>query len=148
MNEIDDVDILLAEDNARDAELVLRAMRKAPFPCRVFWVRDGVETLAFLRCQTPFAERDRSQRPKLILLDLKMPRIDGLGVLKALRSDPVSERIPIVMMTSSGLERDVAESYATGVNSFVVKPVEPDRLTETIVDICRYWLRLNRVPSP
>lgn len=147
MNGSGEAEILLAEDNAHDAELVMRAMRKCDFPCGVMWVRDGVEALDFLRCRGAYAGRDRAQRPRVVLLDLKMPKVDGLAVLRELRSEHGAVDIPVVMMTSSGEERDIAESYALGVNSFVVKPVDPARLTETIVAICRYWLKLNRVPT-
>jgi two-component system response regulator len=145
-----DVLILLAEDDARDAELVMRAMKKCPFPCDVFWVRDGVETLEFLRGEGRYAGAANGRtrpKPRLILLDLKMPKVDGLGVLRALRDDPAVAGIPVVMMTSSSEERDVVESYHLGVNSFVVKPVEAALLSATVVDICRYWLQLNRIAA-
>lgn len=140
-------EVVLAEDSALDAELVMRAMRRCDFVGSIHWVRDGTELLEFLRCAGTFAARDARQRPKLILLDLKMPKVNGLDVLRALRDEPDARAIPIVMITSSGEERDVVESYALGVNSFIVKPVESTELNETIVAICRYWLRLNRVPA-
>lgn len=139
--------ILLAEDNAREAELVLRAMTKCPFACSAHWVRDGVEALEVLFTERRRAAQDRTYRPKLVLLDLNMPRLDGFGVLRALRAQRGGEGIPVVMMTSSGEERDIAQSYALGASSFVVKPADPRRLTETVVALCRYWIELNRIPA-
>jgi len=146
MSGFDPVDVVLAEDNAYEAELVMRAIRTCEFVSGVHWVRDGTELLDFLRCTGPYAGRDRRQRPKLVLLDLKMPKVNGLDVLRMLRSSAEAS-IPIVMITSSGEERDVAESYDLGVNSFVVKPVESRELSEAMRTICVYWLRLNRVPA-
>jgi CheY-like chemotaxis protein len=141
------VEVVLAEDSPFDAELVMRAMRRCDFLGTVHWVRDGTELLEFLRCQGQYATRDPLPRPKLILLDLKMPKVNGLDVLRSLREEKSTHAIPIVMITSSGEERDVVESYALGVNSFVVKPVDARDLTDAVMTICRYWLLLNRVPA-
>jgi CheY-like chemotaxis protein len=141
-------DVVLVEDNAFDAELVLRAMRRCTFLGNVEWLRDGSELLDYLHCTGAHASRDPLHSPRLILLDLKMPKVDGLDVLRSLRDDPSARTIPIVMITSSGEERDIVESYALGVNSFIVKPVETDELGEVMNAICVYWLHLNRVPTP
>jgi two-component system, response regulator len=147
MNEFEQVDVLFAEDNQYDAELVMRTMRRCDFLGAIHWVRDGIQALDYLRCAGQYANRDPSQRPRLILLDLKMPKVDGLDVLRALKEDSVAHAIPIVMITSSGEERDVLKSYELGVNSFVVKPVDSAELTDAIITLCKYWLRLNRVPA-
>ncbi|HTW85020.1 MAG TPA: response regulator [Candidatus Sulfotelmatobacter sp.] len=146
MTDAPSVDVLLAEDNPYDAELLIRAIRQSELVRGVHWVRDGIQALDFLRCRGEHAGRDPRQRPRLVLLDLKMPKVDGLDVLRALKAD-ADFVVPIVMITSSGEERDVVESYALGVNSFVVKPVDGFELTRAIRTLCTYWLALNRVPE-
>jgi len=144
MTEFDDVEILLVEDNRQDAEMTIRALKKCSILNKLFWAKDGVEALEFVRCQGAYADRDPSQVPKLILLDLKMPRLDGLDVLRALKSDQTTRQIPIVAMTSSNQERDVTESYRLGVNGYVTKPVQFAAFMEAVANIGMYWLFVNQ----
>ena len=146
MNDFDNIEILLVEDNQNDAEMTMRALRKNNFANRLFWVRDGVEALDFIRCKGVYTKRDRLQFPKLMLLDLKMPRLDGLDVLRELKSDERTRAIPIVAMTSSNQDRDVAESYRLGVNGYVTKPVQFSDFMEAVAKIGMYWLMVNQVP--
>ncbi len=148
MNDFDGVDILLVEDNAHDAEMTMRALKKSVPGNRLYWVKDGVEGLDFVRCKGAFAERDRRHDIKLILLDLKMPRLDGIDVLRALKSDPATKKIPIVMMTSSNAERDITDTYDLGVNGFVTKPVQVAEFASVVGEIGLYWLTVNRAPTP
>ena len=134
------IEILLAEDNAEDAEMTLRALKRNNLANRVHWVKDGEEALEYL-----FGEKTRP--PKLVLLDIKMPKVDGIEVLRRLKADPATQRIPVVVMTSSNEERDVVESYRLGVNSYIVKPVQFDAFIETVAKIGLYWVVTNRVPS-
>jgi two-component system, response regulator len=142
-----DVEILLAEDNRQDAEMTIRALKKCSILNKLFWAKDGVEALDFIRCTGPYASRDPLQVPKLILLDLKMPRLDGLDVLRALKSDDKTRNIPIVAMTSSNQERDVTESYRLGVNGYVTKPVQFASFMEAVANIGMYWLFVNEAPA-
>ncbi len=146
MNDFDNVDILLVDDNTRDAEMTMRALRRASLANRIYWVKDGVEALEFIRAQGAFAQRDRHYDTKLVLLDLKMPRLDGIDVLRELKADPATKNIPVVVMTSSNHERDVAESYRLGVNGFVTKPVQAAEFSSVITEIGLFWLRINRTP--
>jgi CheY-like chemotaxis protein len=140
------VDILLVEDSESDAELTLRALRKAHLANRVEWVTDGQEALDFLYSEGAYAGRGQI-RPKLVLLDLKLPRLNGIDVLRRIKSDEARKSIPIVMLTSSNEERDIVQSYALGVNSYLIKPVEFDKLGEQVVNAGLYWLLANKVPS-
>ncbi len=144
MSEFDDVEILLVEDNRQDAEMTIRALKKCSILNKLFWAKDGVEALDFVRCQGAYEGRDPSQVPKLILLDLKMPRLDGLDVLRALKSDQKTRQIPIVAMTSSNQERDVTESYRLGVNGYVTKPVQFAAFMEAVANVGMYWLFVNQ----
>src|SRR5271156_4032251 len=121
---LEGLDILLVEDSQDDAQLVLHALRRAMLANQVFVVRDGEEALDFLFCRGTFAERSFDHPPKLVLLDLKLPKVDGMEVLKQLKGDPRTKTIPIVMMTSSKEERDLVSSYSLGANSFIQKPVD------------------------
>ena len=141
------VEILLAEDNARDAEMTQRVLRKFNFGNRLHWVKDGAEALDFIFCKGDYAGRDPAQPPKLVLLDLKMPKVDGIEVLGRLKSDPGARAIPVVVMTSSNEERDVVESYRVGANSYIVKPVEFAAFAEVVANIGLYWVLTNRVPQ-
>jgi CheY-like chemotaxis protein len=140
------VDILLVEDSEADAELTLRALRKARLANNVAWVKDGQEALDFLYAEGRYVDRPAS-RPRLVLLDLKLPRLNGIDVLRRLKSDPERKSIPVVMLTSSNEERDIVESYALGVNSYLIKPVEFTKLGEQVVNAGLYWLLANKVPS-
>lgn len=141
------VEILLVEDNPNDVELTLRAFKKNNFTNMVHVVRDGAEALEFLFATGAYADRDTNDTPKVILLDLKLPKVDGLEVLRRIKSDAHLRVIPTVMLTSSREERDVVESYHLGVNSYIVKPVDFQQFTEAIRTFGLYWLLLNHPPE-
>ncbi|HYY93023.1 MAG TPA: response regulator [Pyrinomonadaceae bacterium] len=146
-----EVTILLVEDSAEDAQLTLRALRKHNLANRVFHVKDGAEALDFIFAKGAYAGRDAENVPKVIFLDLKLPKVDGLQVLKQIRSDdeprevPI-KNVPVVILTSSKEERDIVESYKLGVNSYIVKPVEFDKFVQAVSDLGLYWLLLNQPP--
>jgi two-component system, response regulator len=140
------VDILLVEDSQDDIDLALHALRQGKLANSIFVVRDGEEALDFLFCRRLYAERSWDHPPKLVLLDLKMPKIDGLQVLKKVKSDPRTKAIPVVIMTSSREERDLIEGYDSGVNSFIQKPVDFDKFRETVKTLGMYWLVVNQSP--
>lgn len=140
------VDILLVEDSDADAELTLRVLRKARLANRVVWVKDGQEALDFLYGEGEYVDRPPA-RPRLVLLDLKLPRLNGIDVLRRLKGDERQKSIPVVMLTSSNEERDIVESYSLGVNSYLIKPVEFDKLGEQVVNAGLYWLLANKVPG-
>jgi CheY-like chemotaxis protein len=142
---LEQVEILLVEDNPEDAEMTMRALRKRNLANHVHWVKDGEEALDYLFCTGPYAGRDPAQ-PKLVLLDIKMPKIDGIEVLRRIKASQL-KTVPVVVMTSSNEERDVVESYRLGVNSYIVKPVAFDAFLETVSGIGMYWLLTNRVPQ-
>jgi CheY-like chemotaxis protein len=141
------VEILLVEDNPRDAEMTLRALRKRNLANAVHWVKDGAEALDFMFREGAYADRARNHAPKIVLLDIKMPKADGIEVLRRLKADERTRRVPVVIMTSSQEERDVLESYRLGVNSYIVKPVQFDAFFETVANIGLYWALMNRVPG-
>ncbi len=141
---MDYVEILLVEDNINDAELTIRALKKNNLANNLFHVKDGAEALNFIYCKGEYAHRSNKAKPKLILLDLKMPKIDGMEVLKILKSDLETKHIPIVILTSSKEEKDLIVSYELGANSFIQKPVEFDKFVKSIVDIGMYWVILNQ----
>lgn len=140
------VEILLVEDSAPDAEMTLRTLKKRGIANSVEWVRDGVEALDWIHCRNAYETRPNGH-PKLILLDLKMPRMDGLQLLEAMKADPFTRSIPIVMMTSSREEGDLLASYGLGVNSYVVKPVDFAEFAERISQIGMYWMIANQTPN-
>jgi len=139
--------ILLVEDNPDDVELTLHAFKDAKITNRVQIVRDGVEALDFLFCRGTYADREPNDWPKVILLDLKLPRIDGLEVLRQIRADPKTQLLPVVILTSSREERDIVEGYRLGVNSFIQKPVDFAQFAAAIRTLGLYWLILNRPPQ-
>jgi two-component system response regulator len=139
----DPVEILLVEDNPDDAELALYALEKNKIANSVVVARDGVEALDYVFRKGLYANRHSEEAPRLILLDLKLPKLDGIDVLRALKGDPRSSSIPIVMLTSSREERDILESYQLGVNSYIVKPVDFEQFTMAVQQIGMYWLILN-----
>ena len=143
----DDVEILLVEDNRSDEELTLHAFRKYNLFNRVQVVRDGAEALDFLFCRGAFADREKSNNPKVILLDIKLPKVSGLEVLGQLKANRDTKRIPVVMLTSSQEESDIVAGYRLGANSYIVKPVGFEQLTEAVRDIGMYWLLLNTPPN-
>ena len=146
MNEFEQVEILLVEDSARDAELTMRALEKGGLANKLLWVKDGQEALDYLFRHGEYAQRVEGV-PRLVLLDLKMPRVNGIEVLEAVRADQSTKRIPVVIMTSSQEEPDVARSYDLGVNSYVVKPVDFNVMTDIVRQAGYYWLAINRTPS-
>ncbi|MFW5892607.1 MAG: response regulator [Bacteroidota bacterium] len=141
----DQVEILLVEDNPYDAELALRALKQNNLANKVVHVTDGEEALDFLFSRGDFASREM-KKPKVILLDLKLPKVGGLEVLKIVKNNPALKQIPVVVLTSSREEKDIVESYDLGVNSYMVKPVAFDKFIEVIKDLGMYWLILNQVP--
>jgi two-component system response regulator len=146
MDDLEAVEILLVEDSDADAEMIIRALRKGNVVNKLVRVKDGVEALEFVFRDGPFKER-RGLNPKLILLDLKMPRLGGIDVLRRLKADEHSKTIPIVMLTSSAEERDIVESYHLGVNSYLVKPVNISTFTDVVAQAGLYWAVMNRIPS-
>ena len=145
MEKFEKVDILLVEDNASDAELAMRALRKGKLANGITWVKDGAEALEFIFRDGAYAGRP-DQLPRLILLDLKLPKVDGIEVLRRIKSDERAKTIPVVVLTSSAEERDIVESYKLGVNSYVVKPVEFEQFSETVAKAGFYWMLVNKTP--
>jgi two-component system, response regulator len=146
MSELTEIEILLVEDNPTDAELTMRALRRNNLANRLHWAKDGEEALELLFRSGAQAGADTAAPPKLIMLDIKMPKVDGIEVLRRLKQDAATRTIPVVVMTSSNEERDVVESYRLGVNSYIVKPVQFDAFLETVAKIGLYWMLTNRVP--
>ena len=144
MNEANEVEILLVEDNQDDLDMALRALRKANLANRIQIARDGAEALEFIFCEGAFAGRNFSSPPKVILLDLKLPKVDGIEVLKRVKGDQRTKAIPVVILTSSKENRDVVESYHLGVNSYIVKPVNFEDFFTAVRDLGLYWLLLNQ----
>lgn len=140
------VEILLVEDNLNDVELTLHALNKNNIANEVHVVRDGAEALEFIFCTGTHEGRDIHDSPKVILLDLKLPKVDGLEVLKRIKADPRTRAIPVVVLTSSREERDIVESYQLGVNSYITKPVDFGQFTEAVRILGMYWLLLNQPP--
>jgi len=141
------VEILLVEDDPQDLELALRALKKSGLTNHIEVARDGVEALDFIFCEGPHAGRAIEETPKVVMLDLKLPRMDGIDVLKRIKADDRTKSIPIVMLTSSREQRDIIESYRLGVNSYIVKPVNFDSFAKAVQDIGMYWLLLNQPPK-
>lgn len=141
-----EVEILLVEDSMNDAHLIIRALRKTNLANNLVHVKDGVEALEFLFATGEFEERKLNDIPKLILLDIKMPRIDGIEVLKQIKSDNNTKSIPVVIMTSSNEEQDIIKSYKLGANSFIVKPGNFADFAKVVTELGVYWLILNQPP--
>lgn len=146
MEEFEATHILLVEDSDADAEMILRALRKSAVANKIARVRDGVEALEFVFREGSFGQRCSAQ-PKLILLDVKMPRLGGIDVLRRLKADERTRVVPVVMLTSSAEERDIVESYNLGVNSYLVKPVDFSSFTDIVVQAGLYWSVMNRLPN-
>ena len=142
----DKVQILLVEDNPNDVKLALHAFKRQNLANRVHVVRDGVEALDYLFCTGTYVHRQPQDGPSVVLLDLKLPLLDGLEVLRRIKGDPRTRAIPVVVLTSSREERDLVESYQLGVNSYIVKPVDFDQFMEVVRQLGFYWLLLNQSP--
>ena len=140
------IDVLLVEDNADDAALTLRSLKKHNLAERVIVMTDGQEALDYLFGTGAHAARKVENRPRLVLLDLKLPKVDGLEVLERIKSDERTKQIPVVVLSSSGQERDVEESYNRGANSYVVKPVDFSKFARAVADVGRYWTLVNEPP--
>jgi two-component system, response regulator len=140
------LEILLVEDNPNDLELALHALRTNKLSNQIQVARDGAEALDYLFCEGSFVERRIEDRPRVILLDLKLPKVDGLEVLSRIKADPRTQSIPVVVLTSSRQDRDLVESYHLGVNSYIVKPVDFDQFVEAVRQLGLYWILLNEAP--
>lgn len=141
------IDIILVEDNTADAELTIRALKKNGIANSLIHLKDGEEALDYIFCRGAYEKRSISDIPKLILLDIKMPKVDGIEVLRKIKSDKRTKIIPVVLLTSSKEEKDIVESYHLGVNSYIVKPVEFDGFVKAVSDLGLYWLLLNQLPN-
>lgn len=141
------IDIILAEDNPSDAELAIRALNKNNICNKILHLSDGEQVLEYIYATGKYENRNRDEIPKLILLDLKMPKVDGLEVLKRLKTDDRSKIIPVVLLTSSKEEKDIAEGYRLGVNSYIVKPVEFEKFVKAVSEVGLYWLLINQPPK-
>ena len=140
------VEILLVDDSPEDVELTIRALRRAKIVNDIQVAEDGEEALDFLFCRGSFEARDLSHPPKLILLDLKLPKVDGLEVLRAIRANERTKAIPVVILTSSKQQKDVVQGYNLGVNAFVQKPVDFEQFGEAIRQIGMFWMLINQAP--
>jgi two-component system response regulator len=142
---LNEVEVVLVEDNPNDAELAIRALKGYNLANKLMWLKDGVEALDFIFAQGQYADRSVGEVPKVILLDLKLPRVDGLEVLEKIKSDTRTKSIPVVVLTSSSEERDIIASYNLGVNSYVIKPVDFDKYVDAVKEVGLYWMSLNQV---
>lgn len=142
------VEVLLVEDNIHDAEMTIRALRKVNLANNLVHVKDGEEALEFIFAKGKFSDRQPADLPKVILLDIKMPKVDGIEVLKQLKARESSKAIPVVIMTSSKEEEDIINSYELGVNSYVVKPVDFEGFARAVSQLGMYWLLTNQSPLP
>ncbi|MDO6432731.1 response regulator [Flavitalea sp. BT771] len=143
---LDSVDIVLVEDNPDDASLTIRALRKNGINNSLIHLKDGEEAIDFIFCRGHYSQRVFGILPRLIVLDLKMPKVDGIEVLKQVKSDARTCRIPVVLLTSSNQEQDILKSYQLGVNSYIVKPVEFELFVKTVAGMGLYWLMMNQLP--
>ena len=143
---VKEVEILLVEDNPTDAELAIRALKKSNLANKLVWVKDGAEALDFIFAGGAYSGRQMTEGPKVILLDLRLPKVDGMEVLRRVKGDERTRTIPVVVLTSSKEDRDVAESYKLGVNSYISKPVEFDEFARTVSELGLYWLLVNHPP--
>lgn len=140
------VEVLLVEDNPPDEELALHALRVTKLVNKIFVVRDGEEALDFLFCRGPFRDRSFVLPPRLVLLDLKLPKVDGLDVLKEIKADPRTRAIPTIVLSSSREEKDMVSSYHLGANSYIQKPVDFDQFEDAVKQLAQYWLVVNQPP--
>ncbi len=142
-----DTEILLVEDSPDDAELAIHALRREHLANNIIVARDGEEALDFVFCRGPFVERSFERPPKLVLLDLKLPKVDGIEVLRQIKGDPRTRSIPVVVLTSSREEQDLVRSYDLGANSYIQKPVDFEQFRETAKTVGLYWMVINQHPS-
>lgn len=148
MNDELDNNILLVEDNPAEAELTIRALKKLNLANNLVWIKDGAEALDFLFNRGAYADRISGPVPSVMLLDLRLPKVDGLELLRMIRADERTRLIPVVVLTSSTQDQDVAASYKLGANSFVSKPVEFEEFMKVVSELGLYWLLINRPPKP
>lgn len=141
------VEILLVEDSKHDAELTMMALEELNLTNKIKWLRNGEEALNFLFGEGQFSERNNSLQPRVILLDLKMPKVGGLEVLRKIRSEELTRDLPVVVLTSSKEDKDLVESYRLNVNSYIVKPVEFEAFAKCVKDLGYYWALVNKVPG-
>ncbi len=146
MTDLNAVDILLVEDNPNDAELTLMALKENKLANVIHHVKDGEEALEYIFGTGRYEKRDTTVKPRVILLDLKLPKVDGIEVLRKIRSDDTTKNIPVVVLTSSKEERDLVEAYKLGVNSYIVKPVQFENFIKIVKDLEMYWLVINQAP--
>src|SRR6266704_1975662 len=146
MSSPDDAEILLVEDNPNDVELTMRALQKQNLASKVFVVKDGAEALEFIFAEGAFAKRKIENHPRVVLLDLKLPKVDGIEVLRRIKADERTKQTPVVMLTSSQEERDVLDTYNLGVNSYIVKPVDFSNFVHAVSELGVYWGILNKLP--
>jgi CheY-like chemotaxis protein len=145
---VDELELLLVDDSPADVELAVRSLRRRKLADQIHVVEDGEEALDFLFCREQYAHRSFDRAPKLVLLDLKLPKVDGLEVLRAVRSDPRTKALPVVILTSSSEQRDLIEGYRLGVNAYVQKPVDFDEFRKVIEEIGLFWMLINQVAPP
>lgn len=143
-----EIEILLVEDNINDAELTTRALRKNNISNNIIHLKDGAVAIEFLFGMGDYENRDINNKPKIILLDLKMPKVDGLEVLKKVKSSELTKKIPVIILTSSKENPDIEKAYILGANSYIVKPVDFDGFSKAIKEVGFYWLLLNQPPTP
>lgn len=147
MNVYNPIEILLIEDNPHEAELAIRSLKKNNLANTLKHIDDGAEALDFIFANGAYADREFSPNPKLIILDLKLPKVDGLEILRQIKNDPKTRSIPVTILTSSQEEKDVIESYKLGVNSYIVKPVNFESFSKAVADLGLYWMILNQSPN-
>ncbi|MGO8694443.1 MAG: response regulator [Rectinemataceae bacterium] len=147
MESVQEVEVLLVEDNPQDADLAKRALRKKNLANHLHWVEDGEAALDFLFRRGRYADRPQNRQPKVVLLDLKLPKVDGLEVLEAIKKDERTRSIPVVIVTSSRQDPDIAKAYDLGANSYVVKPIDFDQFADAMINLGYYWLLINQPPA-
>ncbi|WP_276501835.1 response regulator [Terrimonas pollutisoli] len=147
MNVYNPIEILFIEDNPHEAELTIRSLKKHNLANTLKHIDDGAEALDFIFANGVYADRESSPNPKLIILDLKLPKVDGLEILRQIKNDPKTQSIPVTILTSSQEEKDIIESYKLGVNSYIVKPVNFESFSKAVADLGLYWMILNQSPN-